>query len=41
MLARMTVMAWKKRRTFGAFLRAFPVTAALIVSWSWESLQVT
>jgi hypothetical protein len=34
MLARMTVMAWKKRRTFGAFLRAFPLTTALIVSWS-------
>ena len=34
MLARMTVMAWKKRQTFGAFLRAFPLTAALIVSWS-------
>ena len=38
MLARMTVMAWKKRRTFGAFLHAFPVTAALIVSWSWGEL---
>ncbi|HLH42497.1 MAG TPA: hypothetical protein VKV74_05900 [Bryobacteraceae bacterium] len=34
MLARMTVMAWKKRRTFKAFLRAFPLTAALTVSWS-------
>ncbi|HEY7339053.1 MAG TPA: hypothetical protein VH639_29460 [Bryobacteraceae bacterium] len=38
MLARMTSMAWKKRRTFGAFARAFPLTAALIVSWSWGEL---
>jgi hypothetical protein len=38
MLARMTLMAWKKRRTMGAFIRAFPFTAALIVSWSWGEL---
>jgi hypothetical protein len=35
MLARMTLMAWRKRRTMGPFIRAFPFTAALIVSWSW------
>ena len=35
MLGRMTLMAWRKRRTMGAFIRAFPFTAALIVSWSW------
>lgn len=34
MLARMTLMALRKRRTMAAFLKAFPVTAALIVAWS-------
>jgi hypothetical protein len=34
MLARMSLMAWRKRRTFGAFLKALPLTAALSVSWS-------
>lgn len=34
MLARMTLMARRKRRTFAAFLKAFPLTAALIVAWS-------
>jgi hypothetical protein len=38
MLARMTVMVSKKRRAFGAFLRAFPLAAALIMSWSWGQL---
>jgi hypothetical protein len=34
MMARMTLMAWKKRRTLGAFLKAIPLTSALAVSWS-------
>jgi hypothetical protein len=34
-MARMTRMAWAKRRTFGAFLKALPLTSALTVSWSW------
>ena len=34
MLSRMTLMAFQKRRTFPAFLKAFPLTAALIVAWS-------
>jgi hypothetical protein len=34
MMARMTVMAWKKRRTMGPFLKALPLTCALAVSWS-------
>jgi hypothetical protein len=34
MLGRMTWMAMRKRRTFGAYLRALPFTTALIVSWS-------
>ncbi len=34
MLLRMALMAWKKRRTVGAFLKALPLTAALVVSWS-------
>jgi hypothetical protein len=38
MLARMTLMAWNKQRTMGAFIKAFPLTAALIVSWSWGEL---
>jgi len=37
-LARMTLMAAKKRRTFGAFAKAFPLTAALTLSWSWGEL---
>jgi hypothetical protein len=31
---RMTRMAWKKRRTMGAFLKALPLTFVLEVSWS-------
>jgi hypothetical protein len=38
MLARMTMMAYKKRSTVGPFISAFPLTAALIVSWSWGEL---
>jgi hypothetical protein len=34
MVTRMTLMAWKKRRTLGSFLKALPLTAALSVSWS-------
>jgi hypothetical protein len=34
MVARMTMMARNKRRTFSAFLRALPLTSALAVSWS-------
>ena len=34
MMGRMTLMALQKRRTLGAFLKAFPLTTALIVSWS-------
>jgi hypothetical protein len=34
MIARMTLMAWKKRRTMAAFLKALPLTIALAVSWS-------
>jgi hypothetical protein len=38
MVARMTVMAWRKRRTLGRFLQALPLTSALAVSWSWGEL---
>lgn len=34
MLARMSLMAWQKRRTLAAFLKALPFIAALVVSWS-------
>ena len=34
-LARMTLMAWKKRRTRAAFLKALPLTVALTLSWTW------
>ena len=34
MIGRMTLMAFRKRRTFGAYLKALPLTTALIVSWS-------
>jgi hypothetical protein len=34
MMMRMTVLVLKKRRTLGAFLKALPLTAALILSWS-------
>jgi hypothetical protein len=34
LVARMTLMAWKKRRTMGAFLKALPLTALLEVGWS-------
>jgi hypothetical protein len=35
MLARMKLMAWQKRRTFVPFVKALPLTALLVVSWSW------
>jgi len=38
MLARMTLMVWKKRRTRGAFLKALPLVTALVTSWSWGEL---
>jgi hypothetical protein len=31
----MTLMAWKKRRTMAAFLKAVPLTVVLTLSWSW------
>jgi hypothetical protein len=34
MMARMTLSAWKKRRTISSFLKASPFTTALVVSWS-------
>ena len=34
MMARMSVMAVKKRRTMGVFFQALPLTTALSVSWS-------
>jgi hypothetical protein len=34
LVARMTVMAAKKRRTLGAFLKALPLTTALVVGWA-------
>lgn len=34
MLVRMTMLAFKKRRTFGHFVRALPLTAILLVYWS-------
>jgi hypothetical protein len=34
LLARMTAMAWKKRRTFAPFLKALPLTSTLLVSWA-------
>lgn len=34
MIGRMTIMALRKRRTFGAYLKALPLATALIVSWS-------
>jgi hypothetical protein len=34
MIARMTLMAWKKRRSMAALLKALPLTSALAVSWS-------
>jgi hypothetical protein len=37
-LARMTLMVVKKRRTIGAFIRAFPLTGILTVAWSWGEL---
>lgn len=37
-LARMTLLAWKKRRTLVAFLKALPLTVALTMSWSWGEL---
>jgi hypothetical protein len=34
LLARMTAMAWKKRRTLAPFLKALPLTSVLLVSWA-------
>jgi len=34
LLARMTAMAWKKQRRLAPFLKALPLTAMLLVSWS-------
>ncbi|MGA2606480.1 MAG: hypothetical protein ABSH01_03365 [Terriglobia bacterium] len=34
-LTRMTLMAWKKRRTMAAFLKAMPLTVALTLTWTW------
>jgi hypothetical protein len=34
MMARMTLVAWQKRRTMTAFLKALPLTSALAVSWA-------
>jgi len=34
-LARMTLMAWKKQRTLAAFLKALPLTVVLTLAWSW------
>jgi hypothetical protein len=34
LVVRMTLMAWKKRRTMKAFLKALPLTMGLAVSWS-------
>jgi hypothetical protein len=34
LLARMTAMAWKKRRTLTPFLKALPLTSMLLVSWA-------
>jgi hypothetical protein len=34
LLARMTAMAWKKRRTLAHFLKALPITSILLVSWA-------
>jgi len=32
-MARMTLMAWRKKRTMGAFLKALPLTIVLTVGW--------
>jgi hypothetical protein len=34
LLARMTAMAWKKRRTLASFLKALPLTSMLLISWA-------
>ena len=34
LLARMTAMAWKKRRTLASFLKALPLTNMLLISWA-------
>ena len=33
LLARMTAMAWKKRRTLAPYVKALPLTSILLVSW--------
>jgi len=34
LLARMTAMAWKKRRTLPPFLKVLPLTSMLLISWA-------
>ncbi|HTD44639.1 MAG TPA: hypothetical protein VK687_10680 [Bryobacteraceae bacterium] len=34
LLARMTAIAWKKRRTLAPYLKALPLTSMLLVSWA-------
>jgi hypothetical protein len=34
LLARMTAMAWKKRRTLAPFLKVLPLTSMLLISWA-------
>jgi hypothetical protein len=34
-VSRMTLMAWRKRRTMKPFLKALPLTVGLVASWSW------
>jgi hypothetical protein len=34
LLARMTVLAWKKRRTLGPFCKALPLTGMLLAGWA-------
>jgi hypothetical protein len=34
LLARMTAMAWKKRRKLAPFLKALPLTSMLLISWA-------
>jgi hypothetical protein len=34
LVLRMATIAWERRRLFGKFVRAAPLTALLLVSWS-------
>jgi hypothetical protein len=38
LLARMTAMAWKKRRTFAPFLKVLPLTGMLLITWAMGEL---